>query len=296
MTATRLTMALAVAALALGAAGRPAVGQTSGDDELEKLLRKVESSPPADAPKTEADRTKPGGGEVAPEDRDLDSLLEKLGETPDRPDAKGKAAPGPDGPKPPEPADPAGEKLGEKEKKLDKHLEGLTGRKKKKEQEEQQGGGPGDDSSPLKDAIKKMDDVRKRLSETDTGEATRKTQGEIVKELDQILEQIRRRRGGGSQTRMVRRNRPSGQQGEQPGQGEEPNNTGAGVGASKPKAPGASPIAAGGKDTWGDLPPSLREELENVFKTEMLPAKRDLIMRYYSSVARKSRAREEGRR
>ena len=55
-------------------------------------------------------------------------------------------------------------------------------------------------------------------------------------------------------------------------------------------------MLAGRKDTWGDLPPALREELENVFKTDMLPSKSELIRRYYSAVAKKGRAREEASR
>ncbi|MFO0891052.1 MAG: hypothetical protein U0790_18145 [Isosphaeraceae bacterium] len=42
---------------------------------------------------------------------------------------------------------------------------------------------------------------------------------------------------------------------------------------------------AGGKDIWGHLPAELRQEMENVFKEEALPAKEDLIKRY-SSIAK----------
>jgi hypothetical protein len=36
---------------------------------------------------------------------------------------------------------------------------------------------------------------------------------------------------------------------------------------------------------WGRLPPSVREKLTNVSTEEMLPQYRDLIRRYYESLA-----------
>jgi hypothetical protein len=273
-----------------------------GDEALERLLEKAQqpNEPKPDArPDGEQPAAKPK--ELSPDDEGLDSLLKKLGETPDEPSPRGKpVAPTPGepnepGPQPPDkPAD--GPALEGKEKALDEHLEELTGRKKKPKQDDQQAQ-KGDDSGPLAEAIKKMEEARKRLSDADTGEGTRKTQGEIVKELDQILQRLRQQQGNGKAMRLARRTQQAGQ-GTKPGdqQGDQPNNTGAGVGASQPKKPTVGQVLAGRKDTWGDLPPNLREEMENVLREEMLPAKRDLIIRYYSSVARKGRAREEASR
>lgn len=266
--------------------------QTSGDDALQRLLKKVEEPQPAADPPPD----KPAKlGEVTPEDRDLDSLLRKLGETDEKPEASGKPE-APDDPKgDPRPRSDSGPGLEGRDKALDEHLEELTGRKKKKKPTEESGASQGEENSPLKDAIKRMEEVRKRLSESDTGEGTRREQDEIVKELDQILQKLRQQRGQQSRTAM--RSRQQGQ-GRQPGEGEgdQPNETGAGVGASRPKAATVGQMLAGRKDTWGDLPPALREELENVFKTDMLPSRSELIRRYYSAVARKGRNGAEGSR
>lgn len=81
----------------------------------------------------------------------------------------------------------------------------------------------------------------------------------------------------------------AGNQGNKPGDQPNPNPNGKGVGSQKPQRPKLGDVLAGNKDTWGDLPPSLREEMENVFKEEMLPAQRDLIIRYYTSVSKKGR-------
>ena len=78
---------------------------------------------------------------------------------------------------------------------------------------------------------------------------------------------------------------PGEQPGEQPGaQGD----TAQGAKPMKPMSPTQKPALVGDKDTWGNLPAMLREEMENVFRTEPLPAKADLISRYYESVSKKS--------
>lgn len=313
---------IALAMALLGAAApTAATAQEAGDDALDQLLKKLDDAPPpaaGDDPKADA----PKPGEVKPEDKDLDSLLEKLGETKDEPEAKREPMPpggaGGDDKDKPEPGDPqAGDKpepgpaperrpkaeapkLGGREKDLDDHLAEILGRKPKKEGQDdgQQGGGAADDS-PLGQAIKKMEEVERKLAQADTGEGTRKTEGEIVKQLDQILEEIRKARGGGGsgQGKKLMEIKQAGNQGGKPGSqpGQENGNNAQGVGPQQPKQPSVGEMLAGRKDTWGDLPPHLREEMENVFREEMLPAKRDLIIRYYTSVAKKGRQPGGGR-
>jgi hypothetical protein len=284
----------------------PALAQEPAkDDELDKLLQKLDTpkppedkkdSAPADVKKKDEakeDEAKKGDGDA--KDKDLDSLLEKLGETEEKPSPRGRPQPnaGPDDagslppPKPGKP-EPGGGLKGQS-KDLDEHLEELTGRKKKKKSQEQQAD---QGNGPLNEAIKKMDEVQRRLSKTDTGEGTRKTQGEIVKQLDQILEQLRQAANQGQGRKITRRVR---QAGTKPGDSQDDmaGNTGSGVGPSKPLRPSAKSSLANSKDAWGDLPPQLREEMENVFKEDMLPAKRKLIERYYMSLSKKSRDRGE---
>ena len=49
----------------------------------------------------------------------------------------------------------------------------------------------------------------------------------------------------------------------------------------------------GDKNEWGHLPPELRTQLENVSREEALPAREELIKRYYMSLNKKNRGREE---
>ncbi|WP_406696678.1 hypothetical protein V5E97_37395 [Singulisphaera sp. Ch08] len=284
-----LTTTLA-ATLLFGSLGRAQDPPKPVDDALERLLEKLEGTKP-DGDK--ADTVKPPS-EVAPGDKDLDSLLEKLGQTTDAPtpDEQSKR-PGP-GLKPPTPPGDQPEKAKGAELKgdakgLDEHLEELTGRasKKKDRQKEQ-----GESSGPLSKVIKEMRDVEQRLGKTDTGEETRKRQTEIVKNLEQLIEQMRESQ---SQSQTKKQSQISMKPANQPGSkgGQEKGAMAKGVGASKPERPTDRHANAGGKDEWGHLPAELRQQMVNIFKEEGLPNKAEHIRRYYLSLSKKILTREE---
>ena len=327
-----LALALSVAAFLAFATGESginrAVAQDAGkpqkDAALDDLLRdikdtKAKPDAPVDKAKPAPDKPRPPAPEpakptapkaaekpqakasgatrpaadVAPKDKALDSLLEKLGETPDKPapdERRGAGGmPPPDDKNDKKPADgprkPTQELTG-KSKDLDEHLEELTGRRKKKKE--------GDEGSgPLSDVIKEMRDVEQRLGKPDTGEETRKKQQQIVKNLETLIEQMRAS-SGQSQGKMKRQ--LAMKPGEQPGpnsQGQTPGTTGGNAPHTKPEKPTNKRSLAGGKDEWGHLPPELRQEMENVFREEFLPSREELIKRYYDSVARKAVKRGE---
>ena len=50
---------------------------------------------------------------------------------------------------------------------------------------------------------------------------------------------------------------------------------------------------AGGKELWGDLPPEVRQDLDNVMKEGFLPSREELIRRYYLSLSKKKATRGE---
>jgi len=231
-------------------------------------------------------------GELAPKDKALDSLLEKLGETDEHPTTEGRPkVPGPEAtpPGPAQPGQPKGGDLTGKAKDLDEHLEELTGRKRKKKPGEEDGQGSG----PLSDIIKEMRDVEKRLGKPDTGEETREKQKQIVKKLDTIIEQLRNSSSQGRMT-VIREVRQPGQKpGGQKGGPGATGNSGRGVSASKPAKPQPKSILAVDKNAWGHLPEELRGEMENVFNEQPLQDRAELIRRYYLSVSKKGQSRSE---
>jgi hypothetical protein len=243
---------------------------------------------------------KPGAGDVSSKDKEIDELLEKLGESKDKPDADDKRPGHPQPGEPSEPAPPApgGEDkektkdrpkdpgLQGKDKEIDVRLEEFTGKKRKKSRSEQAEG-----SGEMGQLIKEMRDVEQRLGKPETGEDTQAKQKRIVKQIETMIEKIKQSGGSGSGSMAMRQVR---QQGQKPG--DKPGQTGANAGgapATKPAKPSDHHSLAGGKDVWGHLPAELRQEMENVFKEDALPTKQDLIRRYYLSVAKQKTVRGE---
>lgn len=228
-------------------------------------------------------------GKVSPKDQALDELLGKLGETKDEPtpeDHPRNGAPGGQPQPPPRGQKSGADKLGEKDQDLDQRLEELTGRKKKRPSSDQQRTGA------VGEMIKEMREVEERLGKPDPSEDTQKKQKEIVKRIESMIEQAKR--SGSSGRRMTVRQVPRpGQQ--QPGQ-DQGDQTGAqarGAPPMKPDKPTSQHSTANGKDIWGHLPDELRQMMESTFKEAALEAKRELIDRYFLSVAKGKPVREE---
>ena len=282
---------LTAASLAIGwAAPGYAQDKDKKDEGLEKLLEKLDESKSVDKAK-DADKTKPPGA-VAPKDESLDKLLEGLGQTKDTPapDEKKPGGPG-DDPMPPRPDQPKPDELKGDAKDLDKLLEGLTGKKEKpkkqRDKKDEEGGGP------LGQVIKEMRDVEERLGKPDTGEETRKKQTEIVKNLEQLIEQLK---NAPSQSQGMKMLREGKKPGNRPGQmaQDQPGATAQGVGKSLPTKPKTPPDPTQiAKEIWGQLPSQFRDEMANVMNEHPLPTKTDLIRLYYLSLGKKSSTREE---
>src|SRR6185312_74863 len=191
MTSTRSWIAatLTAASLGFGWASTDFAQDKPKDEGLERLLEKLDEKDKG-KDKPGADQSKPKTpGQVAPKDQELDKLLEGLGQTKDTPspDDKKPGGPGSDDPMPPKADKPKPDDLKGGEKDLDKELERITGKKEKpKNQRDRKGE---EENGPLGQVIKEMRDVEERLGKPDTGEETRKKQTEIVKNLEQLIEQ-----------------------------------------------------------------------------------------------------------
>jgi hypothetical protein len=245
-----------------------------------------------------AEAQKPRSGDVSSKDKELDELLEKLGQTKDEPAPEDRQPRLPGGVQRPEPTEPGGRgekpkekqkgkspSLQGKDKELDERLEEFAGKKRKKNRRDQEDG-----SGPLGEIIKEMRDVEQRLGKPETGEDTQAKQRKIVKQIQTLIEQMKQ--SGSSGSMAMRRVR---QQGLKPGvqPGETPGATARGAPATKPAKPSDRPALAGGKDIWGHLPAELRQEMDNVSKEEALSTKVELIRRYYLSVAKQKLVRGE---
>jgi hypothetical protein len=314
MATTRTRVSCLAAVLALVLCGVAATAQdppAPKDDALDSLLKKVEEkdnkaagkaepSPPAgEKDAKDPAKAKPGspsggkpGSDVSGKDKALDSLLEKYGATEDKP-APEERRPSPGGagePKPGEKPSPdkpgqekkGGEALSGKSRQLDEHLEELTGKRRKKNRRDEE------ENGPLSEVIKEMREVEQRLGKPDTGEETRQKQVQIVKRLQTLIEQARSQ---SSQSRSRQRRTMAMKPGEQPGPQDQPGNNSGQAPFAKPQKPPTRHSLAGGRDEWGHLPPELRQEMDNVFKEDPLPAHEELIRRYYLSLTQKKLSR-----
>lgn len=304
-----ITLSLVLAALlglplAVGALAAPQDTPPAKDDALDDLLKKVEekdagrADPPAAVKPEARDTAAPApkrAGEVATKDKDLDSLLEKLGTTEDKAapeERRGGPGAGRPDPKPPTDSKPGKEKddqpdaLKGKDKDLDEHLEEAAGKRRKKKPQEVEDGGP------LSQVIKEMREVEERLGKSDTGEATRKKQEEIVKKIETLIEQAKNSQG---QSQSKKKSLALSKGKPQPGQqkGDQAGTTGGNAPFTKPQKPTDRRSLAGGKELWGDLPPEVRQDLDNVMKEGFLPSREELIRRYYLSLSKKKATRGE---
>jgi hypothetical protein len=137
-----------------------------------------------------------------------------------------------------------------------------------------------------------MREVESRLGKPDTGEETRQKQAEIVKNLEQIIDQMRTM-SGSSQSRARRLVMQKGQPKPGAPSGSMPGAEGGNAPHQRPARPDGKRPLVGDKDAWGHLPADLRQELENVSKEEPLPDKLELIRRYYLSVSQRKLSRKE---
>lgn len=272
--------------------GEPAQDQAAKTAKPKDAKPKTEKAKKTESPaprrdgaeKPRVDQPKAAPGQVPANDQELDSLLEKLGETKDAPQAADSQPRG-GTPPPGEPAaKPKPEAVGGKDKEIDQRLEEYTGRKRKRKDDGQERTGA------VGEMIKEMRDVEKRLSQPDTSEPTRSRQKQIVKRIDEMIEQARQ--SGSMQRQMTMRKvrqpgNPQGQEGNQPGA------QARGAPPMKPARPTTTHANSGGKDVWGHLPAELRQIMENSFKETDLPAKAEIISRYFLSVGKGRLNRED---
>jgi hypothetical protein len=277
----------------------PGEPSPSKEASLEKMLEKLEAKEKAEAAR---DKDKPADkdkgqkpGEVAPKDAELDKLLEGLGQTKDAPSPEDKKPGGQgDGPPPPKGDQPMPEDLKGGEKDLDKELERITGKQQKpKNQRERKAE---DETGPLGQVIKEMRDVEERLGKPDTGDATRKKQSEIVKNLDQLIEAMKNAPSQSMAMKMMKGGKKPGGPPQQPGQpGDQPGAMAQGPPPSKPADPNKKTTLPDGlvKSIWGQLPSQFRDEMGNVSSEHPLPTRAELIKLYYMALGNKSANREE---
>ncbi len=181
--------------------------------------------------------------------------------------------------------------------------------KEEKEQDEPSPAEPDQDPKEIIGRISKnMENSKERLAQKDPGNGTQQVQRDIVKDLDELIEQSqrqqqqqqqqqqssqssssRRQRQQASQKRSGQQNRQvSSQKSGQPNQKNTGQNPGAGgMGDKKNAGPNADLY----KDIWGHLPETLRKEMDAYSRVEFMSKYNDLLQQYYKRISEKGRAK-----
>lgn len=155
---------------------------------------------------------------------------------------------------------------------------------------------PADQEDPLLRAGKRMRTVEERLARLDSSDETIDLQQRIVQDLEQLLQQMQQQQQGEQGKRQRTRQRQE-KPSPQPKQ-QQP--------AVAQKSSDSSPHARSGRttrqdaskgpevrDVWGHLSDLLRDEMNQYLKEDFLPAYRDLLEKYYSTIASQSQSRSK---
>jgi hypothetical protein len=217
----------------------------------------------------------------------------------------------------------------------------------KKDEEKKPAPKPGDKAEPkeepqpdpeakareiLNRIAKNMESAKDRLKAKDPGDGTQQIQRDIVKDLDELIDQLKNppqdnqqaNNGGGgggggkggmggssrSRSRSSRSQQGGSQQGGNPmaRSGQQGNEKGGqqgggqgGQGGNQPGAGGTSPPGLGKladtyKEFWGEWPERARLEMDAYQKEGYMAKYRDLLKQYYATIAEKGRRPAEGDR
>ncbi len=169
------------------------------------------------------------------------------------------------------------------------------------------------DSKELEDKLKElmnrisqnMNRVEERLGKKDPGETTQQTQRDIVRDLDDLIDQTKRQqqqqqqnpssasspmRGGG---KRLQKNQSAGKPAAQNQANQRQDQRGNNAQGGNAKREGSSKVADLYKDVWGHLPETLRQEMDQYSREQFMAKYNDLLKQYYATIAEKGRRKSE---
>lgn len=158
---------------------------------------------------------------------------------------------------------------------------------------------PQEEADPLMRVGRRMRDVEERLARLDATDKTIEEQRKILEDLDELLKQAQNNNQNNKQNQNQKRQQQQQQQqqqseeqrkAQQQNENQQANRDQAGpprrAGVQEP----ANPLQT--KDVWGHLSAMLRDEMSQYAKEGFLPKYRDLLEKYYSDIAERSRSQD----
>jgi hypothetical protein len=153
-----------------------------------------------------------------------------------------------------------------------------------------QGEGP---EAMMKQLVTRMDDSAKRLHDRDPGALTQETQKRITMNLDQLIELVRQQEQQSSSQSQSKSQSDAQKRQRVQGNNDGPHNQGGNNAAKQSTLPGDASVEPQSNGTdihqhsreWGNLPERERDLIVHASKDELLPSYKELIERYYQSLA-----------
>ncbi|HVX63666.1 MAG TPA: hypothetical protein VHC19_23795 [Pirellulales bacterium] len=157
------------------------------------------------------------------------------------------------------------------------------------------GGENGDD--PLVKLERKMREVEGRIAGNQSDDITQRMQNKIAAELERLIKQMRKRKKSSSSSSSSQQEQQTAERekvdqpepGKSGGQETASNNPAKDssdvMGSRKAAKPEAAQLDEALKDIWGQLPPHLRQQMEQYAKEELLPKYELQIEEYFRALA-----------
>jgi hypothetical protein len=183
---------------------------------------------------------------------------------------------------------------------------------------------PDEPEEDLEQKIKELTDrvakdlqtAEERLDKKDAGDGTQQVQREVVKGIDELMEQMRRQQqqqqqqqqsSSSSQNAKKQAGKPKGGSGKQTKQTARGQRRQPSQGQTKTGQAGGSlqkyrnnqsdremsKLADVYKDVWGHLPEALRQEMDQYSREQFMAKYNDLLKQYYATVAEKGRRKSD---
>jgi hypothetical protein len=148
-------------------------------------------------------------------------------------------------------------------------------------------------------------EAESRLTHKDPGDATQEVQRDVVKDLNELIEQTKRRQqqqqqsssSASSQQQKSQQARGRGRQNQSAARRPQPSPTsqtqkGTTRGGTSPRGE-MSKIADLYKDIWGHLPETMRQEMNQYSREQFMEKYNELLKQYYATIAEKGRRKGE---
>jgi hypothetical protein len=159
-----------------------------------------------------------------------------------------------------------------------------------------------ENDNPLLNIANNMFQVRLRMKQSNVGPATLGMQKQIVADLDQLIEQVRKSAGQCQSSSANSQGQPK----------QNPSDSSAKSGAKPGQKTGGKPAAAGAKNSsdgqtrkpdveeirtmmnnlWGELPPSVQEQMLQAPIEDFVPKYQNLIEDYFRDLSNEKKSRE----